>query len=77
MPRLLSFFFALSHLTPADSTALPHHHRNPIDRLIFFGDSYTDQSRAHSIANGTYPGKDYQQVYPPADTAASGGFQWP
>nr|GAT56126.1 predicted protein [Mycena chlorophos] len=41
------------------------------------GDSYTDQSRQHSIENGTYPGKDYQQVYPPDDSAADGGVQWP
>ncbi|KAM5545407.1 hypothetical protein V8D89_001020 [Ganoderma adspersum] len=34
------------------------------------------QSHAHSISNGTYPGKDYQEVYPPADTAADSGFQW-
>ncbi|KAF7366757.1 hypothetical protein MSAN_00934000 [Mycena sanguinolenta] len=45
--------------------------------VVLFGDSYTDQSRAHSIANGTYPGKDYQEVFPPADTAADGGVQWP
>ncbi|KAI0694984.1 GDSL lipase/esterase [Cerioporus squamosus] len=45
--------------------------------IVLFGDSYTDQSRAHSISNGTYPAKDYQEVYPPADTAADGGFQWP
>ncbi|RDX54918.1 hypothetical protein OH76DRAFT_849959 [Lentinus brumalis] len=48
-----------------------------ITNVVLFGDSYTDQSRAHSISNGTYPGKDYQEVYPPADTAADGGFQWP
>ncbi|TBU51133.1 GDSL lipase/esterase [Dichomitus squalens] len=48
-----------------------------ITDIVLFGDSYTDQSRAHSIANGTYPGKDYKEVYPPADTAADGGFQWP
>ncbi|KAJ7715260.1 GDSL lipase/esterase [Mycena metata] len=45
--------------------------------VVLFGDSYTDQSRQHSIANGTYPGKDYQEVFPPADTAADGGVQWP
>lgn len=76
MRRLQSFLLALYHLTLVNSAAL-RHRRHPIDRLIFFGDSYTDQSRSHSISNGTYPGKDYQQVYPPADTAASGGFQWP
>ncbi|KAI0743994.1 hypothetical protein C8Q80DRAFT_1122316 [Daedaleopsis nitida] len=48
-----------------------------ITDIVLFGDSYTDQSREHSIANGTYPGKDYQDIYPPADTAADGGFQWP
>jgi phospholipase/lecithinase/hemolysin len=48
-----------------------------IKHVMFFGDSYTDQSRQHSIANGTYPGKDYQEVYPPVDAAADGGFQWP
>ncbi|KAK1219443.1 hypothetical protein PQX77_017815 [Marasmius sp. AFHP31] len=31
----------------------------------------------YSISNGTFPGKNYQQVYPPADHAADGGFQWP
>ncbi|KAJ7619619.1 GDSL lipase/esterase [Roridomyces roridus] len=45
--------------------------------VVLFGDSYTDQSREHSITNGTYPGKDYQEVYPPTDVAADGGFQWP
>ncbi|KAK6977039.1 GDSL lipase/esterase [Favolaschia claudopus] len=45
--------------------------------VVLFGDSYTDQSRSHSISNGTYPGKDYQEVFPPADTAADGGVQWP
>ncbi|KAJ6620442.1 GDSL lipase/esterase [Mycena sp. CBHHK59/15] len=45
--------------------------------VVLFGDSYTDQSRQHSISNGTYPGKDYQEVFPPADTAADGGIQWP
>ncbi|KAJ7145700.1 GDSL lipase/esterase [Mycena epipterygia] len=45
--------------------------------VVLFGDSYTDQSRQHSIANGTFPGKDYQEVFPPADTAADGGVQWP
>ncbi|KAM5546282.1 hypothetical protein V8D89_000408 [Ganoderma adspersum] len=48
-----------------------------ITDVVLFGDSYTDQSRSHSISNGTYPGKDYQEIYPPADTAADGGFQWP
>ncbi|KAF8068620.1 hypothetical protein FPV67DRAFT_1083085 [Lyophyllum atratum] len=38
---------------------------------------FSDQSRAHSIGNGPYPGKDYQAVYPPADHAANGGVQWP
>ncbi|KAJ7057946.1 hypothetical protein C8F01DRAFT_1148938 [Mycena amicta] len=45
--------------------------------VVLFGDSYTDQSRQHSIANGTFPGKDYQEIFPPADTAADGGVQWP
>ncbi|KAJ7030105.1 GDSL lipase/esterase [Mycena alexandri] len=45
--------------------------------VVLFGDSYTDQSRQHSIANGSFPGKDYQEVFPPADTAADGGVQWP
>ncbi|KAJ7221281.1 hypothetical protein GGX14DRAFT_669270 [Mycena pura] len=27
--------------------------------VVLFGDSYTDQSRGDSIANGTFPGKDY------------------
>ncbi|KAL0953064.1 hypothetical protein HGRIS_007264 [Hohenbuehelia grisea] len=45
--------------------------------VVLFGDSFTDQSRQHSIANGTYPGKNYQEIYPPADTAADGGIQWP
>ncbi|KAJ7468742.1 GDSL lipase/esterase [Mycena latifolia] len=45
--------------------------------IVLFGDSYTDQSRQHSIQNGTYPGKDYQEVFPPADVAADGGIQWP
>ncbi|KAJ8077581.1 hypothetical protein PM082_002013 [Marasmius tenuissimus] len=45
--------------------------------VVLFGDSFTDQSRSHSISNGTFPGKNYQQVYPPADHAADGGFQWP
>ncbi|KAF7308819.1 hypothetical protein MKEN_01081600 [Mycena kentingensis (nom. inval.)] len=44
--------------------------------VVLFGDSFTDQSRAHSIANGTFPGKDYQAVFPPADFAADGGVQW-
>ncbi|KAL0576781.1 hypothetical protein V5O48_005189 [Marasmius crinis-equi] len=48
-----------------------------ITDVVLFGDSYTDQSRSHSISNGTFPGKNYQQVYPPADNAADGGFQWP
>ncbi|KAJ4477441.1 hypothetical protein J3R30DRAFT_3703834 [Lentinula aciculospora] len=48
-----------------------------ITDVVLFGDSYTDQSRQHSIANGTYPGKDYQEVFPPNDTAADGGVQWP
>ncbi|KAJ7157943.1 GDSL lipase/esterase [Mycena crocata] len=45
--------------------------------VVLFGDSYTDQSRQHSIQNGTFPGKDYEEIFPPADTAADGGFQWP
>ncbi|KAJ6562881.1 GDSL lipase/esterase [Mycena vulgaris] len=45
--------------------------------VVLFGDSYTDQSRQHSIQNGMFPGKDYQEVFPPADTAADGGVQWP
>ncbi|KAJ6501817.1 hypothetical protein DFH09DRAFT_1335843 [Mycena vulgaris] len=45
--------------------------------VVLFGDSYTDQSRQHSIQNGTFPGKDYQEVFPPAATAADGGVQWP
>lgn len=48
-----------------------------IKHVVFFGDSYTDQSRAHSISNGTYPGRYYQEIYPPADVSATGGFQWP
>ncbi|KAH7871633.1 GDSL lipase/esterase [Lentinula edodes] len=48
-----------------------------ITDVVLFGDSYTDQSRQHSISNGTYPGKDYQEVFPPNDTAADGGVQWP
>ncbi|KAH7107232.1 hypothetical protein BKA62DRAFT_682779 [Auriculariales sp. MPI-PUGE-AT-0066] len=48
-----------------------------IKAVALFGDSFTDQSRSHAIGNGTWPGKDYQQVYPPADHAATGGFQWP
>ncbi|KAJ7191634.1 GDSL lipase/esterase [Mycena pura] len=45
--------------------------------VVLFGDSYTDQSRQHSIQNGSFPGKDYQEIFPPADTAADGGVQWP
>ncbi|KAJ7583601.1 GDSL lipase/esterase [Mycena floridula] len=48
-----------------------------IKHAVLFGDSYTDQSRQHSINNGSFPGKDYQEIYPPVDTAADGGFQWP
>ncbi|KIK56863.1 carbohydrate esterase family 16 protein [Collybiopsis luxurians FD-317 M1] len=48
-----------------------------ITDVVLFGDSYTDQSRAHSIANGSFPGKDYQEVFPPIDFAADGGVQWP
>ncbi|KAF7326021.1 hypothetical protein MKEN_00453000 [Mycena kentingensis (nom. inval.)] len=45
--------------------------------VVLFGDSYTDQSRQHSIINGTFPGKDYQEVFPPDDIAGDGGVQWP
>ncbi|KAK7455766.1 hypothetical protein VKT23_010798 [Stygiomarasmius scandens] len=48
-----------------------------IKHVVLFGDSFTDQSRAHSISNGSFPGKDYQEVFPPVDTAADGGVQWP
>ncbi|KAH8833908.1 GDSL lipase/esterase [Flagelloscypha sp. PMI_526] len=48
-----------------------------VKHLVFLGDSYTDQSRSHSISNGTWPGKNYQEIYPPADTSADGGVQWP
>src|ERR1700753_4327293 len=51
--------------------------RNDIKHVVFFGDSYTDQSRSHSIGNGTYPGRYYKEIYPPADVSADGGFQWP
>jgi hypothetical protein len=33
----------------------------------FFG---ADQSRQHSINNGTFPGKNYQQIYPPVSVQA-------
>ncbi len=58
-----------------------------ITDVVLFGDSYTgaympsvtdrnaepmaDQSRSHSISNGTYPGKDYQEVYPPVSSFSS------
>ncbi|KAF5390804.1 hypothetical protein D9757_004423 [Collybiopsis confluens] len=48
-----------------------------ITDVVLFGDSFTDQSRAHSIANGSVPGKDYQEVFPPIDFSADGGVQWP
>ncbi|KDR65936.1 hypothetical protein GALMADRAFT_232813 [Galerina marginata CBS 339.88] len=59
----------LTTLAVANGKSLKH--------VCVFGDSFSDQSRSHSISNGTYPGKDYQEVYPPADSAANGGFQWP
>ncbi|KAF8310069.1 hypothetical protein DL93DRAFT_2169916 [Clavulina sp. PMI_390] len=52
-----------------------------IKHVALFGDSFTEvgyrRSRSHSISNGTVIGKDYQEVYPPTDSAADGGFQWP
>ncbi|KAF8068645.1 hypothetical protein FPV67DRAFT_1668716 [Lyophyllum atratum] len=61
----------LTSLAVAASKSLKH--------VCVFGDSFSDQSRAHSIGNGSYPGKDYQAVYPPADhgESANGGIQWP
>ncbi|KAF7297235.1 hypothetical protein MIND_00956600 [Mycena indigotica] len=71
---MLPFFIFLSAFVGQARTATPS---SKTTTVVLFGDSFTDQSRAHSIANGTYPGKDYQEVFPPADTAADGGVQWP
>lgn len=49
------------------STAVAVATGKSLKHVCVFGDSFSDQSRAHSIGNGTYPGKDYQEVYPPAD----------
>lgn len=51
--------------------------RKDIKHVVFFGDSFTDQSRAHSISNGTYPGRYYETIYPPEDPAAEGRVSWP
>ncbi|CAH0044984.1 unnamed protein product [Clonostachys solani] len=51
--------------------------RKSLEHVVFFGDSFTDQSRAHSIGNGTYPGKYYKTIYPPDDPAAEGRVSWP
>lgn len=51
--------------------------RHNIKHAVFFGDSFTDQSRAHSIANGTYPGRYYKTIYPPQDGSAEGRVSWP
>lgn len=48
-----------------------------ITDVVIFGDSFSDQSRLYSLINGTYPGKNYQSVYPPDAIAGDGGFQWP
>lgn len=82
--RVLSHFQALSfsitvllsfcHAGTNDSS---RDDRASIERLIFFGDSFTDQSRSHSISNESYPRKGYQEVYPPADSGINGGISWP
>ena len=51
--------------------------KQTIKHVVLFGDSFTDQSRAHSISNGTYPGKYYKTIYPPDDPAAEGRVSWP
>jgi hypothetical protein len=50
---------------------------NDIKHVVSFGDSFTDQSRAHSISNGTYPGRYYKTIYPPDDPSAEGRVSWP
>ncbi|THU85212.1 hypothetical protein K435DRAFT_806104 [Dendrothele bispora CBS 962.96] len=43
--------------------------------VVLFGDSFTDQSRSHSISNGTFPGKDYQEVFPPVTIVNLGRYE--
>lgn len=69
LSKLLLGSLSVSSLEPLSSAK--------IRSVVLFGDSYTDQSRQHTIFNGTYPGKDYQEVYPPWDYGPDGGFQWP
>lgn len=76
-----SLFLLTSLLLSAPSYSLPTIPPAPpfpnISHLTFFGDSFTDQSRSHSISNGTYPGPHYQEIYPPQDPGINGGISWP
>lgn len=73
--RLPSSFLTLLLLAIAVKGSRPW--RDEIKHVVFFGDSLTDQSRSHSIDNGTYPGKYYETVWPPNDPAANGRVSWP
>ena len=77
MTRAPALLFPTMLLPACHAAVLHPGHGRSIDRLIFFGDSFTDQSREHSISNGSYPGKDYTEVFPSADVAANGGISWP
>ena len=59
----LALVAGLGGLAVAQDTQRPKR----VKTIALFGDSFTDQSRAHAIGNGTWPGKNYQQVYPPYD----------
>ncbi|EJT97849.1 hypothetical protein DACRYDRAFT_111369 [Dacryopinax primogenitus] len=49
----------------------------PVQTLVTFGDSYTDQSRlTYFNTNHSYPPLHYQEVYPPGAHAANGGASW-
>jgi len=70
---LLAVVVALSGKVAAQlpQTALP------VQTLVTFGDSYTDQSRlTYFNSNQSYPPLHYQEVYPPGAYAANGGASW-
>ncbi|KAH7305576.1 hypothetical protein B0I35DRAFT_492983 [Stachybotrys elegans] len=70
----LSLLALAATLSPVHAT---RRWRDKVSHAVFFGDSFTDQSRSHSIDNGTYPGRYYETIYPPDDPAANGRVAWP